>query len=536
LELSSFSTLRGNGEEEMIFKSPYPDVEIPRMGVAQFILESAAGRGDKPALIDGPTGRTITFAELEGGIKRVAAGLAARGFSKGDVMAIYAPNIPEYAIAFHGIALAGGIATTVNPLYTIEELTFQLKDSGARFIVTIPMFLENALKAAEATGIEEVFVFGEGEGATPFTELLKAGDQPPEVSIDPENDLVAMPYSSGTTGLPKGVMLSHHNLVGNVQQALAPHATDESDVVIGVLPFFHIYGLTVILNAALSQGATIVTMPRFDLEQFLQLLQDQKVTRAYAVPPIVLALAKHPIVDNYDLSSLKLIMSGAAPLGQELSEAAAKRLDTLVIQGYGLTETSPVTHVNPEEESKIKQGSIGPLIPNTEAKVVDPASGKELGYDETGEVWIKGPQVMKGYLNNEEATKHTVDDDGYLHTGDIGYVDQDGYFYIVDRLKELIKYKGFQVPPAELEAVLLSHPAIADAAVIGVADEEAGELPKAFVVKSGEVDEAEVMEYVAGHVSPQKKIRIVEFIDEIPKSASGKILRRVLVDQERAKG
>lgn len=519
----------------MIFKSAYPDVEIPEIGVAQFVLEGAAARGDKPALIDGPTGRTITFRELYGGVRRVAAGLASRGFSKGDVMAIYSPNIPEYAVAFHGIALAGGIATTVNPLYTVDELTFQLKDSGARFIVTIPMFLENALEAAGRTGVEEVFVFGEGEGATPFTELLEAGDEPPDVIIDPKNDLVAMPYSSGTTGLPKGVMLTHHNLVGNVNQALAPLTTSEEDVIIGVLPFFHIYGLTVILNAALRQGATIVTMPRFDLEQFLQLLQDQKVTRAYVVPPIVLALAKHPVVDNYDLSSLSLVMSGAAPLGQDLSEACAKRLDTLVIQGYGLTETSPVTHVNPDEEARIKQGSIGPLIPSTVAKIVDTSSGKELGYDETGEIWIKGPQVMKGYLNNEEATRHTVDEDGYLHTGDIGYVDQDGYFYIVDRLKELIKYKGFQVPPAELEAVLLSHPSVGDAAVIGVPDEEAGEIPKAFVVPSGDVDAAEIIDYVAGHVSPQKKVRLVEFVEEIPKSPSGKILRRVLVDQERAK-
>ena len=519
----------------MIFKSPYPDVDIPKTGVAQFVLKGAADRGDKAALIDGPSGRTITYRELDGAVRSLAAGLATRGFSKGDVMAIYSPNIPEYAIAFHGIALAGGVATTVNPLYTIDELTFQLKDSGARFLVTIPMFLENALEAAGRTGVEEVFVFGEAEGATPFADLLTSGAEPTEVSIDPAQDLVAMPYSSGTTGLPKGVMLTHQNLTGNINQALAPHDTSDEDVVIGVLPFFHIYGLTVILNAALSEGATIVTMPRFDLEQFLQLLQDHKVTRAYAVPPIVLALAKHPIVDNYDLSSLSLIMSGAAPLGQELSEAAAKRLDTLVIQGYGLTETSPVTHVNPEEEAKVKPGSIGPLIPNTIAKVVDPVSGKELGYDETGEVWIKGPQVMKGYLNNDEATKHTIDDEGYLHTGDIGYVDQDGYFYIVDRLKELIKYKGFQVPPAELEAVLLSHPAVGDAAVIGVPDEEAGELPKAFVVKSGDVDEAEIMEYVAGHVSPQKKIRLVEFVDEIPKSASGKILRRILIERERAR-
>jgi acyl-CoA synthetase (AMP-forming)/AMP-acid ligase II len=227
-------------------------------------------------------------------------------------------------------------------------------------------------------------------------------------------------------------------------------------------------------------------------------------------------------------------MSGAAPLGQDLQDAAQARVDCVVMQGYGLTETSPVTHMNPDEKGKGRAGSIGFLIPNTEAKVVDVESGEELEANGTGEVWIRGPQVMAGYLNNEEATKHTVDDEGWLHTGDIGYVDDDGYFFLVDRLKELIKYKGFQVPPAELEAVLLSHPNVADAAVIPVPDEEAGELPKAYIVKSGEVTEDEIMTFVAEHVAPHKKIRLVEFTDEIPKSASGKILRRVLVDKERA--
>jgi acyl-CoA synthetase (AMP-forming)/AMP-acid ligase II len=275
-------------------------------------------------------------------------------------------------------------------------------------------------------------------------------------------------------------------------------------------------------------------MPRFDLEEFLTLLQDRQVTRAYLVPPIILGLAKHPIVDKYDLSKLEVIMSGAAPLGKDLQDAAQERVGCVVMQGYGLTETSPVTHMNPDEKGKGRAGSIGFLIPNTEAKYVDPESGKELGPNETGELLIRGPQVMKGYLGNEEATRHTIDDDGWLHTGDIGYVDEDGYFFLVDRLKELIKYKGFQVPPAELEALLLSHPSVSDAAVIPVPDEEAGEIPKAYIVKSGEVSEDELMSYVAERVSPQKRIRRVEFTEEIPKSASGKILRRLLVEKERA--
>jgi acyl-CoA synthetase (AMP-forming)/AMP-acid ligase II len=516
--------------------SPYGDIEIPDIDVPGFVLEGAAARGDKPALIDGPSGRTLTYAQLAGGVDRVAAGLAERGLRKGDVFGIFSPNLPEYALAFHGAAKAGAICTTINPLYTPEELEFQLKDSGARYLLTIPQFLDRALAAANATGVEEVFVLGEGEGATPFGDLLASKGPVPDVAIDPAEDLLVLPYSSGTTGLPKGVMLTHRNVVANVLQSLAPHSTSERDVIIGVLPFFHIYGMTVIMNIAIRLGATIVTMPRFDLEEFLRLLQDHKVTRAYLVPPIILALAKHPVVDKYDLSALEVIMSGAAPLGADLADAAANRLGSVVMQGYGMTETSPVTHMMPDEPGRDRAGSIGFLVPSTSARYVDVESGEDAAVGERGELWVSGPQVMKGYLNNEEATRHTIDDEGWLHTGDIGYVDDDGYFFLVDRLKELIKYKGFQVPPAELEAVLLSHPSISDAAVIPVPDEEAGEIPKAFVVLKDETSGEEIMEYVAERVAPYKKIRLVEVIDEIPKSASGKILRRILVDRERAAG
>jgi acyl-CoA synthetase (AMP-forming)/AMP-acid ligase II len=518
----------------MVFRSPYADVDIPNSSLTDFVLAGAAERGDKPALIDGPTGRTLTYSQLAGGVDRLASGLAARGFKKGDVFAIFSPNLPEYALAFHGISKAGGVSTTLNSLYTVDEITFQLNDSKARFMLTIPQFLDRALEAATKSDVEEVFVLGEAEGATPFADLLAGDAAPPRIDIDPNNDLVALPYSSGTTGLPKGVMLTHRNMVANIVQATEPHSTSERDVIMGCLPFFHIYGMNVIMNIAVSLGATIVTMPRFDLEEFLTLIQDHKVTRAYLVPPIILALAKHPIVDKYDLDSLEVIMSGAAPLGQDLQDVAQERVGSVVMQGYGLTETSPVTHMNSDVAGEGRAGSIGYLIPNTEARIVDPTSGKELAEDATGEVWIRGPQVMKGYLNNPEATAHTIDPDGWLHTGDIGYVDSDGFFFLVDRLKELIKYKGFQVPPAELEAILLSHPSIADAAVIPVPDEEAGEIPKAYVVKKNGVSEDEIMSYVAERVAPHKKIRRVEFIDEIPKSASGKILRRVLIEKERA--
>lgn len=521
----------------MIFKSPYPDVTFPDLSVTEFVLQNFEKFSDKAALIDGPSGRTLTFSQLASAIRQVAANLARRGFGKGDVLAIYSPNIPEYAVVFHAVALAGGINTTINPLYTSAELAHQLNDANAKFLITIPQFLDKAIEAANLTGVEEVFVFGEAEGATPFAELMQDGATFTPVPISPKEDLVVLPYSSGTTGLSKGVMLSHHNLVANMVQfdnILDTTIVDESDTVIAVLPFYHIYGMVVIMNYVLAKGATVVTMPRFDMEEFLGLIETHGVTRVNLVPPIILGLAKHPAVDQYDLSSLLALTSGAAPLGKDLLSATASRLDCVVSQGYGLTETSPVTHACPDTKAVEKAGSVGPPIPNTEVMIVDVATREPLGVNENGEVWIRGPQVMQGYLNNPEATANCIDDEGWFHTGDIGYVDEDRYFYIVDRVKELIKYKGFQVAPAELEALLLTHGAITDAAVIPCPDEEAGEIPKAFVVLKEALSEEDLMSWVAKQVAPHKKIRRVEFVDEVPKSASGKILRRVLVERERA--
>jgi acyl-CoA synthetase (AMP-forming)/AMP-acid ligase II len=514
----------------MPIASPYPEVTVPETALTPFVLQRAEELGDKPALIDGPSGRTLTYAQLADAVRRFAGGLRARGFGKGDTLAILLPNVPEYAVAWHGTAWAGGTVTTVNPVYNADEIRHQLEDAGARFLVVYAQALDNARRAAEGTGVEEIFVLGEAEGATPVTELL--GEPLPEqAEVDPD-DTVALPYSSGTTGLPKGVMLSHRNLVANILQASASLAMEDDEVVIGVLPFFHIYGMTVIMNMGLWSGATIVAMPRFDLEQFLTILQDHKVTRAYVVPPIALALAKHPLVEQYDTSSLRLVLSGAAPLGAELEQACAERLGCSVVQGYGMTETSPVSHTAPRGEHK--PGTIGPCLPNMECRLVDPETGEDVTEPgERGELWMRGPNIMKGYLNNEEATRETIVDDGWLRTGDVAVIDEDGYFAIVDRVKELIKYKGFQVAPAELEALLLQHPAVQDAAVIPLPDEEAGEIPKAFLVlKDDSVSPEEVQQFVAERVSTYKQIRAVEVVDEIPKSASGKILRRVLRDRE----
>ena len=515
----------------MIHASLLPDVEIPDVPLTEYVLAAAEGLGDKPALIDGPSGRTLTYAQLSGAVRSLAGGLVAHGLAKGDVVGLMAPNLPEFAVVFHGVAMAGGVVTTINPAYTEREVHHQLLDSNAQLLVTVAPFLDIATAACVGTGVAQIHVVGDipdGSAARPLTELMGPPLTEP-VSAEPD-DLVVLPYSSGTTGLSKGVMLTHRNLIANVAQVLQPVAMGTDDKLIAVLPFFHIYGMQVLMNSGLRAGATIVTMPRFDLEQFLQLHVEHGITHSFVAPPIVVALAKHPVVDRYDLSSLKLVNSGAAPLSAELALEAGARLGCEVVQGYGMTEMSPVSHLTPP--GRFKPGSVGLTTSNTELRVVDPATGQDLGVDTDGELWIRGPQVMKGYLNNPLATASTLDADGWLHTGDIGHIDADGHVYVVDRLKELIKYKGFQVPPAELEALLLTHPAVADAAVVGRPDDEAGEVPVGYVVlKDGhQATEDEVKTFVAGQVAHYKRLGEVHFIDAIPKSASGKILRRLLRD------
>ncbi|GAA1795964.1 AMP-binding protein [Agromyces lapidis] len=526
--------------------SARPDVVIPDVPVYDYLFgELDESRLDEIAIIDGSNGQTTTYRQLIAHIGLFAGALAARGIGVGDVVGVLCPNVPAFATVFHGILRAGATATTINSLYTPEEIANQLSDAGAQWLVTVSPLLPGAAAAATRLGIpnEQIIVLDGAPGHPSLAELLGEGRLAPEVGFDPATHLAVLPYSSGTTGRPKGVMLTHRNLVANVAQCRDTIALDDGDRVLAVLPFFHIYGMTVLLNFALRQRAALVTMPRFDLTEFLRVVSEHRASWVFIAPPIAVALAKHPLVDQYDLSSVKVVFSGAAPLDGALAELVAKRLGCIVCQGYGMTETSPVTHAIPVERDDLDRSTIGVLLANTEARLVDesgqdvpaPASGEETSAP--GELLIRGPQVMAGYLNRPDATAEMLDADGWLHTGDVATVTADGVFRIVDRLKELIKYKGYQVAPAVLEAVLLEHPSIADAAVIGVLDADGQEVPKAFVVlqQGAALDADGVMAHVAEHVAPHEKVRVVEFIAQVPKSASGKILRKELRARESAR-
>ncbi|MGW0468976.1 AMP-binding protein [Streptomyces sp. NPDC003027] len=521
----------------MIFRSPLPDVVVPNVTVHELLFGTldAADR-DRVAIVDGPSGRALTYGELADRILLFAGALAERGLRPGDVVALHAPNCPEFVVAFHGILRAGATVTTVNALYTPAEIATQLRDSKATRYVTVTPLLMTALAATADVGIpaEDLYLLDPGTGHDTLPAMLAEGRPAPEVSVDPATHLAVLPYSSGTTGRAKGVMLTHANLVANICQNEPVLPLSAEDSVLAVLPFFHIYGMNVILNLSLRARATIASLPRFDLADFLRTVQDRRCTFLYVAPPIAVALTKHPMADQYDLSSVRTVVSGAAPLDEALGEALAAKLGCRMMQGFGMTELSPVSHVTPADGS-LSVGSIGFAVPNVEFRLVDPETGAEVeavenGYSATGELQVRGPNVMAGYLGNAKATEETILADGFLRTGDIARLGPRGEVYVVDRLKELIKYKGYQVPPAELEALLLTHPAIVDAVVVGYPDDESGEIPRAFVVRrpGAELTADEVIAFVAERVAPHKKVRIVEFTDAVPKSAAGKILRKDL--------
>lgn len=514
-------------------------IDIPEIPFGEMLWESAQRFPEKVALIF--QGQKISYRELDGLANSCANALAKLGIRKGDRVALYMTNRPEYIISVYGIARLGAVFTPMNPTYKEGEIEHQLNDAEASVIIVQESLypLVRAIRH-QVSSLREIIIVGQRAepGTHRFRDLIRQATPKHPAPVQPNwsEDLVALPYSSGTTGMPKGVMLTNQNLVANNIQFIASGRITDQDTLLIFLPFYHIYGL-MLVGGGLYAGATLVIMEAFDLERSLTLAQQYEVSLYYAVPPILVALDNYPRLTQFTFPRMRYIMVGAAPLAPEVAQRVQDKMHVTVLQGYGLTEASPVTHLNPVDQGRIKLASVGLAVPNQEQKIVDLETGeRELGVGEIGELLVKGPHIMRGYWRAPDETARALHD-GWLATGDIARIDREGYVYIVDRKKEIIKYKGFSVAPAEVEAVLFQHPAVADCAVIGKPDPEAGEIPKALViVRPGETVSAETLiEFVESQVAGYKKIREVEFVSSIPKTASGKVLRRVLIEAERLK-
>ncbi|KAH1098094.1 hypothetical protein J1N35_015015 [Gossypium stocksii] len=531
-------------EDEHIFRSKYPPVSVPdNLTLPEYVLQDAELYADKVAFVEAVSGKSYTYRDVVRDTRRFAKALRSLGLRKGHVVLALLPNIAEYGIVALGIMAAGGVFSGANPASHPSEIKKQADAANAKLIVT------NGPNYEKVKNLEQpVVVIGEEhiEGATNWDELLEAGDRAgtgtrftKEEVV--QSDLCALPFSSGTTGISKGVMLTHRNIVANLCSSLFSVGSEMIGEVttLGLIPFFHIYGITGICCATLRNKGKVVVMNRFDLRTFLNALITQEVTFAPIVPPIMLTLVRNPIVEEFDLSKLKLraIMTAAAPLAPEILASFENKFPGVQVQeAYGLTEHSCITltHGNPMRgHHTAKKNSVGFILPNLEIKFIDPDNGRSLPKNTPGELCVRSQCVMQGYYKNKEETNQTIDKNGWLHTGDIAYIDDDGDIFIVDRIKELIKYKGFQVAPAELEAILLTHSSVEDAAVVPLPDGEAGEIPAACVVMNSNAKENErdIMEYVASNVAHYKKVRVLQFVDTIPKSPSGKIMRRLLKDK-----
>ncbi|KAA0058681.1 4-coumarate--CoA ligase 1-like [Cucumis melo var. makuwa] len=524
--------------QEFIFRSKLPDIHIPNhLPLHQYVFQDMPKFASRPCLINGATSDVYTYQDVQLTARRVAAGLHNLGIKQGDVVMNLLPNTPEFVFTFLGASYRGAIMTAANPFYTAVEIAKQAKAANAKLIVTMACFYDRVKDLAE-NGVKIVCVDFAVEGCLHFSVLSGADESLAPVVDFSSDDVVALPYSSGTTGLPKGVMLTHKGLITSVAQQMDGENPNlyyhADDVILSVLPFFHIYSLNSILLCGLRVGATILIMQKFDIVSLLQLIEKHKISIMPIVPPIFLAIAKSPEFEKYDVSSVRVLMSGGAPLGKELEDAVREKFPTAVLgQGYGMTEAGPVLSMSlafAKEPFQVKAGACGTVVRNAEMKIVDTETGASLPANSYGEICIRGDQIMKGYLNDLESTKRTIDKEGWLHTGDIGFVDDDDELFIVDRFKELIKFKAFQVAPAELEALLITHPKLSDAAVIGMPDVEAGEVPVAFVVKAkgGATSEDEVKQFITKQVVFYKRLKHVFFVNAIPKGPSGKILRKEL--------
>jgi len=540
-------------------------IDYPEIPLFQFLRDTAGKYPDKTAIVY--FDRKITYKELDAITDKFATALTDFGVKKGDKVAIFLPNIPQFIMAYYGAIKTGAIATAISPLYKEREVEHQLNDSEAETIVVLDLLYPIVEKVWQKTKLKRVIVASLKEympGATAFLGSLlkkipsykierkpnvyffkelvdKYPPNPPKVEINPKEDLVALQYTGGTTGTSKGAMLTHMNLVSNaiMCKAWLKDVMEGEETFLAVLPLFHIYGMTTGMNAPIYIGGRIVLLPRFDAVSTFQAIQKYRVTVFCGAPTMYAMLLAHPDLGKYDCTSVRFCISGSAPLPPEIQKKFMEVTGGVLVEGYGLTESSPVTHCNPLDKTMktVKVGSIGIPWPDTDAKIMDAETGeKELAPGETGELVVKGPQVMKGYWKMPEETNQVLRD-GWLYTGDIGRMDEDGYFYITDRKKDLIKYKGYSVYPRELEDVLYEHPAVKLCGVIGKPDPVAGEIPKAFVVlKEGmTATEKEIMDFVNEKVAPYKAIREVEFRKELPMTMVGKVLKRVLQEEERKK-
>nr|AGW27194.1 4-coumarate:coenzyme A ligase 4 [Salvia miltiorrhiza] len=518
-------------------RKPIPLPANQSLDVTTFI-SSRAHHGEV-AFIDAASGRSLTFAELWRAVDAVSTSLSSDfGIRKGHVILLLTPNSIYFPIVCLAVMSLGAIITTTNPLNTAREIAKQIADSKPSLAFTVPQLLP---KLADSN--LPIVLLGGGAPSSSKLRIITTIEEmmrrEPSASRVRErvnqDDTATLLYSSGTTGASKGVVSSHKNLIAMVQTVVSRFKLEDGkQTFICTVPMFHIYGLVAFATGLIASGSTVVILSKFEMDEMLMAIQKFSATYLPLVPPILVALMNHAdsIKRKYDLSSLHTVLSGGAPLSKEVIEGFTDKYPGVgVLQGYGLTESTGIGASTDSQEESSRYGTAGLLSPSMEAKIVNPETGAPLPVNRTGELWLRGPSIMKGYFSNEEATASTLDSQGWLRTGDLCYIDEDGFIFVVDRLKELIKYKGYQVPPAELEALLLTHPQIDDSAVIPFPDKEAGQIPMAYVVrkKGSTITESQVMDFIAQQVAPYKRIRRVAFVASVPKNPSGKILRKDLI-------